>query len=210
MGVLGSGASIMVGRGETVCACGVFQTATVLDFAAAVGPSGRLVVIEANPDNTERLLRDPLPDQVTIVNRAVWSEDTELEFIFASQDTHQHYNRISDPEVEHFPTHMVANPNTTKVLGERIGTTLDRLGIDKLDHLHLTVNGAELAAFAGEQGADLARRVSRIYAHTEFPHPGAQFVSRLRELGFRTRVSERLNARNPDIDLRRLYASRQK
>lgn len=206
MSFLGCGAPIMVGRGETVFVCGVFQESTVIDFSRTVGPSGRVVVVEANPSNAERLRRAVPLSNVDVVNRAVWSKDEELEFEFAATSEAQHYNRVHDPSLQPFPTHMVEAPETVKVLGERIGSTMDRLGISRIDHLNLTVNGAELAAFRGDQGAELAPRVSRVYAHVEFPDPGDAFLARLVELGFRTKTSGRLNSRNPKIDLHRVYA----
>ncbi len=208
MNYLGCGAPIMVGKGETVFLCGIFQESTVLDFAATVGPTGRVVVVEANPQNTDRLRRNITATNVTIENRAVWNTDEDLEFMFAPEEDAQHYNRVSTDALQPFPTHMVKTPGKVAVRGERIGTTMDRLGIERLDHLNLTVNGAELAAFDGASGASLSDRVDRVYAHTELPDPGQPFAARLQELGYRTRMSEKLTTRNPAIDLRRLYAWR--
>lgn len=206
MNVVGSGAPIMVGRGETVFICGVFQQSTVVDFARTVGPRGRVVVVEANPKNAARLQAAFLQPNVAVINRAVWNEDEELEFEFAEDSEAQHYNRVRDTTLQPFPTHMVEKHDTVRVLGERLTTTMDQLGITQVDHLNLTINGAELAAFEGTQGEELARRVSRVYAHTEFPSPGGEFVSRLGDLGYGTRLSGKLNTLNPAIDLRRLYA----
>ena len=209
MNYLGSGASIMVGKGETAMLCGIFQESTVRDFATAVGPQGRIIVVEANPANTRRLQTALASSgNVEIVNAAVWHTDTPLEFEFADQAEAQHYNRVRDSTLQSFPTHMVAAPEIVNVDGERLTTTMDRFGIDVVDHLNLTINGAEEAAFRGAQGEAAAERVRRIYAHTELPDPGVAFENRLLELGFRTRKSGRLNSRNPAIDLRRLYAWR--
>lgn len=206
MNYVGCGAPIMVGKGETVLLCGVFQGSTVTDFARSVGPSGRVVVIEANPVNALRLKESVGLPQVVVENRAVWWEDSDLEFEFAEADKAQLYNRVRDDSMQPFPKHMVASTVTTKVRGETLVSTMDRLGIHSVDHLNLTVNGAEWSAFKGAAGDALAPRVSRVYAHTELPEPGQAFADRLSELGFQVRLSRRLNSRNPDIDLRRLYA----
>ena len=150
----------MVGRGETVFLCGVFQEATVRDFARTVGSGGQVIVLEANPGNVQRLRSQVQLPQVQILNRAVWHEDCDLEFEFAPDEEAQHYNRVHSDVMQPFPTHLVSEPDLVTVRGELIATTADALGIGRIDHLNLTVNGAEREAFRGPAGASLADRVA--------------------------------------------------
>ena len=76
-----------------------------------MGSNGRVVVVEANPSNVERLRNQVDLPQVEVLNRAVWHQDCDLQFEFAPDNEAQHYNRVNSDVLQPFPTHLVPNPD---------------------------------------------------------------------------------------------------
>ena len=66
--------------------------------------SALLLVVEASPENAARLGGELAHlTNVKIINRAVWREKGEVEFLVADQNRAQGYNRIKSGELQDFP-----------------------------------------------------------------------------------------------------------
>lgn len=195
----------MVREGETCLLAGVFYESTVRDFSAVVGPRGRVIVVEANPDNIAKLRRNVDGSNVVYVNYAVWNEKGQMEFI-ASVGDEQGYNRLNTPEMQQFPYHMDESPRTIQVRCNTLDAIAEELNVDKIHHINLTVNGAELQALDGIEGLLRQNDKLRIYINSENPDPASAVLQKLRTMGFRVYTSQLIRTINKKIRLIRIYA----
>jgi len=146
----------MVSAGETVVVCGTWQYGTVMRYSTTVGPTGCVVFIEANPANVQRLSGVTSGmEQVTWINKAVWSEPADLKFIRSTGKRHS-WDRVIDDKLTgefpydgKFPYGMVPGSEEIAIKGDTIDNILESLGIYEIDHLNLTVNRAEFEALHG-------------------------------------------------------------
>ena len=143
----------MVSAGETVVVCGVWQDGTIQRYADTVGQTGHVVFIEANPDNVRDLSRITRGmDHVSWINRAVWSEKTELSFVRSLTNRHS-WDRVIDDKVGgRFPYEKVSKHDRITIQADTIDSILSELGITRIDHLNLTVNRCEFEALEGAKG----------------------------------------------------------
>jgi FkbM family methyltransferase len=155
---------LVVDDGDTVMQVGTPNVATVERYVRAVGTSGRVVVIEADPSNAERLgdfVKARGWTNVTIVNRGAWSSAGTL---VLSRSPHAGDHKIAVPGVVMDNDFKPENEQYADVTIEVC--TLDQvvtdLGLDTVHYLAVTVNGAELEVLRGAQ--QVIGRVRRIFS----------------------------------------------
>jgi len=204
--LLGYRAVHMVEKGECAILCGVFNSSTALSYSKAVGPSGRIVVCEANPRNVNRMKEELAGvENLTLLNYAIWNEETTMQFL-ASSTEECGFDRLASDELEPYPEHMETNPYEVQVTCKTLDSIADELGLDVVHHINLTINGAELQGVDGitrilEKNPDL-----RIYVNTEYPNPCQALVDKLKVLSFGIYMSEITHIVNKKIRLMRVYA----
>lgn len=197
----------MIRSGESCIIAGIYSESTIKAFSQAAGSGGRVVVVEANPANVERLeTACGSLQNVKIINKAIWREKGEMDFLMSIQEKDQGYNRLASDELQEFPEHMDDKPQTVKVPTDTLGNIASEFGISKLAHINLTINGAELQAMEGM--ADIRRQHPgvRIYINSETPDPAEKTIAMLRDLGFRVYLSHWIRTINKKIRLVRIYA----
>ena len=137
----------LIKPGMIVCDIGAnFGQHTVM-LSKLVGPTGRVIAIEASPTNIEyihKTIAENECDNVEIINRGVWSHETELTF-----------SHVKNAEATSFCSNksdirtIEPNPNcqyqTIKV------SPLDTLVSDDIDFIKIDIEGAELFAMHGAQ-----------------------------------------------------------
>jgi FkbM family methyltransferase len=180
----------MVEAGETVVVCGVWQKGTIKQYSSIVGPTGRVVFIEANPDTVERLSRITADmSWVTWVNRAVWSEPREMPFVRSLTDRHS-WDRVLDEKAKGtFPYEKVAYHEEITVFADTIDNIMRNLGIKFIDHLNLTVNRCEFEALEGARGIIEASPDMRLRLPSrvgEIRH----MVKTIKDMGFTVHVAD--------------------
>jgi len=186
----GASIPLMVGAGETVVVCGVWQTGTVWSYTNIVGAAGRVVFIEANPDTVQmhRAFTNGKP-WVSWVNKAVWSGPKEIQFVRSLGDRHS-WDRVLDDQAKgHFPYDKVPRHDQTTIEADTIDNILASLGIEKIDHLNLTVNRCEFEALEGAKGIIDASPDMRL----RLPSRRGEIMRMrkvLKEMGFTAYVSE--------------------
>lgn len=136
--------------------------------ADAVGPHGRVVAVEADPRNYERLCRNVRLnglDQVTVLHAAAASKPGVLNLVG--------YN---EAEKNHGISHIRGDANVVstnrmprsgdpliEVQAETVDTLLDNLGgVDRVDLLKMDIEGAEALALPGMLNGLRAGRYRRI------------------------------------------------
>lgn len=189
---------LAVNRGDTVVQVGTPNPRTMLRFLRAVGPAGRLVIVEAMPENQARLQdtidRDRL-DNVMLIRAAACNENRDGE-LAVSPFWGDH--KIPLPQVTMDNDLKPENDEMSLIPVEfvRLDDALAKIGIDALDYLSVTVNGAEVEVLKG--AAEVLRRSgrgTRVYAKghalDELGRPiHVQSQSVMSELGYRTRITK--------------------
>jgi FkbM family methyltransferase len=208
LGLVGYRAIHMVSSGESCIIAGVYSEHTIRDFSKVIGDNGTVVVVEANPQNASRLIDDCNDlKNVVITNKAIWRESGEMEFILSKQSREQGYNRLVSDELQHFPEHLDDNPIIIKVPTDTLVNISNEFGIKKLDHVNLTINGAELQAV--ECMAELLHQHPnvRIYINSETPDPAERTIECLEQIGFKVSLSTLIRTVNKKIKLVRIYCT---
>ena len=196
----------MVNPAEVAVLAGIFDEGTVRDFQRAVGRQGRVVVIEANPANVQRLEATFAgAENIDLVSKAVWNSRSTTQFL-ASAGEEQGYNRLDSAELQPFPYHMDENPLTITVQTDTLDAIVESLSCGVVHHLNLTINGAELHALDGITQILASSPQLRIYINSESPAPYHAVVKKLGDMGFEVYTSRIGRTVNKRIQLMRIYA----
>ena len=143
-------------KGETVVQVGSTpepedeEGGEVLTMAQIVGKSGRVIAIEPEERNIAGLrkkLEEKSLKNVTLIPKGAWSRKGKLRFLLSP---HALDHRIEMPEVLHDNDLRPGNyQGFTEIEVDTIDNVLRDLGIDKVDYVKITVNGAELEVLKG-------------------------------------------------------------
>lgn len=127
--------------GDIVIDCGA-HVGVFTDFALKQG-AAKVISIEPEPTNVECLRRnfsrEIASGRVVIVPKAVWSQDTKLEFTISAESSGMNSAVIST--------------GTQKVLvpAARIDTLVTELKLPRIDYIKMDIEGAERHALAGAE-----------------------------------------------------------
>jgi len=130
-----------IGEGQTIVELGAYLGHYTLFAAQAVGPTGRVLAVEFIPENYEILklnLEYNFPETATALNYGVWSgPGTKTAYRQALQAN------AFDSQV------LTGAFNGVEVPTESVDNLLEAHGIEHVDLLIVTINGAEVEAFKG-------------------------------------------------------------
>lgn len=157
----------VVNKGDTVVQIGTPSPKTMHRFRRAVGDAGHLVIVEAMPDNQERLAKaiaDAGFTNVTLVRAAACNENREGE-LSVSPFSGDHKIALDDIRMDNDLRPENAVMETVPVRFVRLDDELPKVGVDRINYLSVTVNGAEGEVLKGAQQI-LSRSGSgtRVYA----------------------------------------------
>jgi FkbM family methyltransferase len=188
---------LVVNRGDTVVQVGTPNPKTLLRFRRAVGPRGRLVIVEAMPGNQERLqsvIDEQRLDNVTLVRAAACNENRRGE-LAVSPFWGDHKIPLDSVRMDNDLRPENADMELIPVDFVRLDDALAEVGVDALDYLSVTVNGAEAEVLKGAAGIlDRSSRGTRVYAKghalDEQDRPiHLQTQELMAQLGYRTRIT---------------------
>jgi len=162
---------LQVNPGETAVQIGTPNPRTVSRYSKAVGPRGRVVIVEAEPGNAERL-RQALPalpyPNVTIVPKGAWREPGRMRLVLSP---HKGDHKIPVDGIVH--DNDFRPENTYEQSVEVDVDTLDNIvraeGLERVDFVSITVNGAEIEVLKGCEEL-LKRRPLRVYVKAHARH----------------------------------------
>jgi len=184
----------LVKRGECVVQVGTPYIKTVDKLAKLVGKTGKVVIIEASCENVERLssrVRNQKLSNVSIVAKGAWSKKGKRDFVRAKDPLD---NRIADDNILH-DNDLVPGGYIGKeaIDVDTIDNIAKELGVNSIDYISITVNGAELNVLKGmEKILDNTQRLF-VKAHArnqENNKPINQEVaSFLEQRGFKTMLT---------------------
>lgn len=186
------GPLVSVLEGETVVLGGCHRYDTLRSFYDAVGPEGRIVAIEANERNVEKLRERVAADRgmraenVTLVAKGIWNEKRRLTFI-ANDGGHPGLDKIESPRLRDFSYDKVERVQRFEIEVDTLDNILDELGVDKVDFVLLTINDAELLALDGVDRLIRRNPNVRFLVHSQSPYPGEVVKKKLAEMGYTAR-----------------------
>jgi FkbM family methyltransferase len=148
----------LANQGDTVVHAGLWKIETINQWASAVGESGELLVIEANP-TLSNLLKQEVElrelENVTVVNKAVWNSESMITFAI---DDNPHLSAVNDLDVE-LQGKAAAGPATpdgsaaevVEVPADTVDSIVADESIGDVDILYSTVNGADIRMLKGAE-----------------------------------------------------------
>lgn len=139
----------LVNPGDVVLQGGCWRTETIVEWAAAVGPDGHVIAVEADPTNVDVLRIEAVRrglDNVSIVERAIWKERTTLDLQHSEESKR---NKLRDASTYSPRQTEDDYAEDREVQADTIDNIVADVGAGSVDHLHLTVSGAEREAIQG-------------------------------------------------------------
>lgn len=196
-------AAQFVRQGDQVIYVGMWRTETMERWSRAVGHRkgigvapdvGRLWIIEADPKNCEILAYEVQRRElanVRIINAALWSEETEIEFsrqrvtdrnfvldanIVGKQDLYADENMMETLRVKAYPLDRIIRDH--------------HIPLDKVRHVHLTIGGSEVQAVLGaEELLKNGRLTFFIKSITSYRDSGKPLMEDLQEILDKSSIS---------------------
>ena len=184
---------LMAAKGDTVLQVGMWRQENLLRLAHCVGSSGRIVLIEADPQVATKLnafAAEQNLDNTTIIAKGASSEKGKKQLRMGTSPT---YNRLDDVNVQMMQEEF---DSRTEIEVDTVDNILAELEIDHIDYVEITVNGAELKVLRGM--TQTLPRTERVflagYARTaDTGEPvNVQTMSYLKKRGFRVALSRRI------------------
>ena len=129
-----------------------------------------------------------------------------MEFLYSQKNKAQGYNRLNSDNLQKFPLHIDSNPMKVKVPTDNILGILEEVSIDKLDHINMTINGAELQALEDLPSLKKLNPNIRIYINSQIPDPALEVIKKLKIQNYKVFISHMIRTTNTKIKLVRIYA----
>lgn len=127
--------------GETALDLGAYMGYGTVRMAKALGGGGRVVAVEADPENL-RLLRKNIEcnrlSNVSVIPKAIWDREDVLSF----HKSERQANSL-------VPEGIISSRNAVSVETTTVDKIISDLGISEVNILSLTLNGAEVEAIRG-------------------------------------------------------------
>lgn len=139
---------LFVKPGEAIAYAGFYRPQYAETLARAVGPEGRVVLIEADPRNYVKLVNGIKniegKERIETINRALWRESGTVPFEIYDDSEFAEYNKITTTGARAFYA------SSEKIL-EVPTITFDEVFemYPEICHVFVTINGAELEAIKG-------------------------------------------------------------
>ncbi len=131
-------------EGGTIVEAGSYVGYKAVSFAQRVGETGRVLVLEASPDNyrllQKNLKENRLDDVATPMHCAVWNENKEVKL--TSKRRMQH--TVAETDELHFE-------GSSMVQARTLDSLFEEFSLCHVDFLNLQLNGAEIEAIEGLQ-----------------------------------------------------------
>jgi FkbM family methyltransferase len=203
------GAAIVASSGDTVVLGGCYLTHTIRMMYDVVGPTGRIIAIEANPANVEKVRREIAADarlskarNVTLVSKGIWGKPDRMTFVASAGDDAA-LDKIADAQLRDFSYAKVAATRTFDIEVDTLDNILRDVGVKHVDLVILTINDAELVALDGIDRLLHDNPNVRFVVNSEWPYPCREVKQKIIDKGYRVFAS-----RIGRSTLERIYAFR--
>lgn len=192
----------MINQGDTVVQVGMWHQDSAMRLAKSVGASGRILFIEISKASMETLknsMHHGPCKNITYVNKGAWDSKGEFDLLIDENPT---ATRLDTGRLH--PSH--GKSTTLKAPVDTIENICREAGIEKIDYIEITVNGAELHALRGM--GDLIQSTQRLWVAglTRDPENGTPLNIALRDFleskGLNAKISH--NGRQANTEWGRL------
>jgi len=188
----------VVNKGDTVVQIGTPWPKTMKRFLRALGPNGTLVIVEAMPENQERLeqaIESEGIKNVILIKGAAFSE-TRSGSLKISPYKGDHKIAVDGIDMDNDLKPGNDEMDEIPVEFFRLDDVLPKHGIEEFDYLSVTVNGAEAEVLKGTSAFfENPKPWMRIYAKghakdAEGKPLHLQTNSVMQSFGFRTKITK--------------------
>ncbi|WP_028589695.1 FkbM family methyltransferase [Paenibacillus massiliensis] len=139
--------------------------------AKLVGTSGKVIGYEANPEMysfaQDNIAMNWLTDQVTLVNKAIYSENRQLQF--QTSERFHGYSSINER-----PTDELVRDQFTCIEVEAVTLDSELEAIDRIDLLKIDIEGGEYQAFLGAIDSIKSKKIRKISFEWNKPMLGGE------------------------------------
>lgn len=184
------GLSIAASKNDSVVLCGCYLTDTLRLLHDIVGPAGRVVAIEANPANVERVRREIAGDEklrraanITLVSKGIWDKPGKMTFVASAGDDAA-LDKIADTRLREFSYAKVPATRSFEIEVDSLDNILRDVGVKHVDLVIFTINDAELVALDGIEQLLNDNPDVRFVLNSEFPYPGREVKQKLVDKGY--------------------------
>ena len=150
---------MFINPGDRVVQVGTPKINTIVRLLKCVGPSGQVIVIEPEQTNfgvLSRYVEDNLISNVTLIQKAAWNEKGQHRLLMSSLPGD---NRLANDNILHDNDLRGDGYIADSIVEvDTIDNMMRDIGVDCIDFIEITVNGAELKALQG---------MTHILSHTE-------------------------------------------
>jgi FkbM family methyltransferase len=157
---------LAVNAGDTVVQIGTPWPSTMRRFRRAIGDTGKLIIFEAMPANAKRL-RDAVAESrfnnVTIFEGAAFSSRRSGKMM-VSPHVGDHKISVSGVRMDNDLREINVRMDEIAVEFHCIDDVLHDMGINEINYLSFTVNGAELEVLKGAEETLKRSRNIRVYS----------------------------------------------
>jgi FkbM family methyltransferase len=156
---------LAVNTGDTAIQVGTPNVRTMMRYSRLVGASGKVVIVEADPENADDLKSHmaDLPFQnVTIVCKGAWSEPGTMTLEKSDEYKGDHKIKVDNVFVDN--DLRTTFSNSVEIEVDTVDNILSELGVESIDYLSITVNGAELEVLKGSKEVIKQSDCCRIYS----------------------------------------------
>lgn len=132
---------IELGPGDVIVEGGAYIGLYAIHVAEKIGPSGKVIAIEAIKENYEILRRNVEANGISnilYVNRGIWNRMEDLKYFRSKKQAASYSESV-----------LGANPVELVVKADTLDNILQDLSIEKVDVVRLQINGAELKGLKG-------------------------------------------------------------
>ena len=148
----------MINRGDTVVQVGMWRRTSAKRVLDAIGPDGTALFIEVSAKSIEDLKKaheESNCKNVFFVNKGAWDSPGEIELLIEDNpaNTRLQTGMLHPGEL--------GKAQTQKVQVDTIENICNSVGINKIDYIEITVNGAEVNALKGM--GDLVKVTKRFW-----------------------------------------------
>ena len=157
----------VVNNGDVVIQIGTPWPKTMKRFLRAVGANGKLIIVEAMPENQQRLervIKEENIENVLLIKGAASNENRSGELLISP---YKGDHKIEVPGVVMDNDLKPGNDYVTRVPVKffKLDDELARFGISKFDYISITVNGAEAEVLKGVSNMlKQCEKGTRVYA----------------------------------------------
>jgi FkbM family methyltransferase len=187
---------LLIGRGDFALQVGTPNTWTVDRLRRIVGPTGRVVIIEAEPGNAERLTRYARSKAMTnvhVIPKAAWNRKGVHQLLVAPRSGD---HRLEMPSVVH--DNDLLRPDyydgTQEIEVDTVDGMLADLGPTQVTFAEIAVNGAEPQVLEGMEETLRRTRRLMVKAHARDKESGrpvnVPIAAFLKDRGFHTRTTK--------------------